>query len=178
MITRPSRTRSLRPKSSSESFSCPQKARLSAGMPNSSADREAAQLAEWPAAFTPAISWGFGLYTPADWCLLNRLAWICTGGSSFHGGSLANYLASTSLAVSQPSCLSLSAQTGGDLLVCRWLANSAAALGREARSGRSKKSEARMRVSGPLTNTGTAPLHAARQMFRSTLGLQSLAALI
>jgi hypothetical protein len=31
---------------------------------------------------------------------------------------LANYLASTSLAVSHLSCLSLSAQTGGDLLVC------------------------------------------------------------
>jgi hypothetical protein len=35
-------------------------------MPNSSADREAAQLAEWPVVFTPAISWGFGLYTLAD----------------------------------------------------------------------------------------------------------------
>jgi hypothetical protein len=46
------------------------------------------------------------------------------GGSSFRGGSLANYLASTSLAVSQLSCLSLSAQTGGDLIVCCWLANS------------------------------------------------------
>lgn len=50
------------------------------------------------------------------------------GGSSFHGGSLANYLASTSLAVSQLSCLSLPAQTGGDLLVCCWLAIQLASL--------------------------------------------------
>jgi hypothetical protein len=91
-------------------------------MPNSNADREPTQLAEWPALFTPAISWGFGLYTLADQCPLNGLAWICTEGSGLHGRSLANYLASASLAVSQPSCLSLSAQTGGDLLVCCWLA--------------------------------------------------------
>src|ERR1700726_862235 len=122
MTTRPRLTRCLRPKSSSESFSCPQKARLRAGMPNSNADREAAQLAESPAVFTPAISWGFGLYTLADQCSLNRLARMCMGASGLHGGSLANYLASTFLAVSQPSCLSLSAQTGGDLLVCGWLA--------------------------------------------------------
>jgi hypothetical protein len=38
------------------------------------------------------------------------------------GGSLANYLACCALAVSQLSCLSPSAQTGGDLLVRRWLA--------------------------------------------------------
>ena len=155
MTTRPSLTRSLRPKSSSESFSCPQKARLRAGMPNSNADREPTQLAEWPALFTLAISWGFGLYTLADQCPLNGLAWICTEGSGLHGRSLANYLASASLAVSQPSCLSLSAQTGGDLLVCCWSANPTR---RQSRSVAGQKLPCRPRnatsASPPITEIG------------------------